>query len=157
MSNAVSPVQVRTARWSDLNTVAEFNTSMARETENKELDPPTVRAGVTAVLQHQDRGFYLIAEVDGQVAGQLMITNEWSDWRNGFFWWIQSVYVSPDYRRRGVYRALDAYVRAEALKRGNVRGVRLYVERNNHIAQSAYQNLGMSQSNYDMYEIEFGD
>lgn len=156
MSNAVSPVQVRTADWSDLNTVVQFNADMARETEDKELDPITVRAGVAAVLQDPGLGFYLIAEVDGRVAGQLLVTNEWSDWRNSFFWWIQSVYVALDYRRRGVYRALDARVRAEALRRGNVCGLRLYVERNNHIAQGAYRNLGMSHSNYDMYEFEFG-
>lgn len=156
MSNPVNPVQVRTARWSDLNTVVEFNAFMALETESKQLDPDTVRAGVAAVLQRPDLGFYLIAEIDGNVAGQLLITNEWSDWRNSFFWWIQSVYVAPDYRRQGVYRALDAYVRSVALKRGDVCGVRLYVERNNHTAQMAYRNLGMSQSSYDMYEIEFG-
>lgn len=148
-------MQVRTAGWADLGTLVQFNTEMARETENKELDPVRVRAGVAAVLQDQDLGFYLIAEVDRRVVGQLMITSEWSDWRSNFFWWIQSVYVAPDYRRRGVYRALDARVRAEALRRGNVGGVRLYVERNNHTAQKAYRNLGMSRSNYDMYEIEF--
>lgn len=156
MSNAISPVQVRTADWSDLNTVAEFNARMARETENRELDPIAVRAGVAAVLQDQDLGFYLIAEIDGSVVGQLLITSEWSDWRNRFFWWIQSVYVAPDYRRRGVYRALDAHLRAEALRRGNVCGVRLYVEHNNLAAQRVYRILGMSHSNYDMYEIEFG-
>ena len=155
MSNSVSPVHVRTARWSDLDTVVEFNALMARETEDKELDQVKVRAGVAAVLQNRPLGFYLIAEVDGYVAGQLLITSEWSDWRAGFFWWIQSVYVAPDYRRRGVYRALDAHVRDEALKRGDVCGVRLYVERNNHTAQMVYRNLGMSQSSYDMYEVEF--
>ena len=155
MSNSVSPVHVRTARWSDLDTVVEFNALMARETEDKELDPVTVRAGVAAVLQNSSLGFYLIAEIDGHVAGQLLITSEWSDWRDGLFWWIQSVYVVPDHRRRGVYRALDAHVRAEALRRGDVCGVRLYVERNNHTAQLVYRNLGMSQSSYDMYEVEF--
>ena len=155
MSNSVSPVHVRTARWSDLDTVVEFNALMARETEDKELDQVKVRAGVAAVLQNRPLGFYLIAEVDGYVAGQLLITSEWSDWRAGFFWWIQSVYVAPDYRRRGVYRSLDSQVRDEALKRGDVCGVRLYVERNNHTAQMVYRNLGMSQSSYDMYEVEF--
>jgi GNAT superfamily N-acetyltransferase len=155
MSNSVSPVHVRPARWSDLDTVVEFNALMARETEDKELDQVTVRAGVAAVLQNRVLGFYLIAEIDGHVAGQLLITSEWSDWRAGFFWWIQSVYVAPDYRRRGVYRALDSHVRDEALKRGDVCGVRLYVERNNHTAQMVYRNLGMSQSSYDMYEVEF--
>jgi GNAT superfamily N-acetyltransferase len=156
MSKAVSPVRVRTANWSDLNTVVQFNALLAWETEDRALDPATVRAGVAAVLLDHELGFYLIAEVDGGVVGQLLITSEWSDWRNSFFWWIQSVYVAPDYRRQGVYRALDAHVRAEALRRGNVVGVRLYVERNNHIAQKAYRSLGMACSIYDMYEFEFG-
>lgn len=155
MSNSVNPVHVRTARWSDLDTLVEFNALMALETEGKELDPVTVRAGVTAVLHNGSLGFYLIADVDGHVAGQLLITSEWSDWRDGFFWWIQSVYVARDYRRRGVYRALDSHVRDMALNRGDVCGVRLYVERNNHTAQMVYRNLGMSQSSYDMYEVEF--
>jgi GNAT superfamily N-acetyltransferase len=135
--------------------VVAFNALMARETEDKELDSIKVQAGVAAVLQNDSLGFYLIAEVDGHVAGQLLITSEWSDWRDGFFWWIQSVYVSPEYRRRGVYRALDSHVRDVARKRGDVRGVRLYVERNNHTAQMVYRNLGMSRSSYDMYEVEF--
>lgn len=149
-------VRVRTANRSDLDTVVQFNTLMARETENRELNPATVRAGVAAVLRNPDLGFYLVAEVDGKVVGQLLITSEWSDWRNRFFWWIQSVYVAPDNRRRGVYRALHAQVRAEALGRGDVAGVRLYVERGNHIAQRTYRNQGMTHSNYDMYQLEFG-
>jgi ribosomal protein S18 acetylase RimI-like enzyme len=136
--------------------VVQFNALMARETENRELDPTMVRAGVAAVLHNPDLGFYLVAEADGRLVGQLLITTEWSDWRNRFFWWIQSVYVAPDYRRRGIYRALNARVRAEALGRGNVGGVRLYVDRHNHIAQSTYRNLGMAYSNYDMYELQFG-
>ena len=84
-----------------------------------------------------------------------MITYEWSDWRNGCFWWIQSVYVHPDHRRRGVYRALDAHVRAEAKRDGNVCGLRLYVDRDNHVAQSVYASLEMQHSHYDLYEIDF--
>ena len=100
------------------------------------------------------RGFYLVAETAGQVVGQLLVTAEWSDWRNAYFWWVQSVYVSPDYRRRGVYRALDSHIRAEARRRGDTCGVRLYVERANHVARQAYTNLGMTRSRYDLYEID---
>jgi GNAT superfamily N-acetyltransferase len=148
---------------------------MARETEGKELDLARLRAGVEAVLGDASRGFYLVAEIpsaslsqrhvlseaergvrgDWQVVGQLLITTEWSDWRNGFFWWVQSVYVAPHYRRQGVYRALDNYLRAEALRRGDVCGLRLYVARTNQVAQQVYANLGMVRSHYDMYEVEF--
>jgi GNAT superfamily N-acetyltransferase len=128
---------------------------MARETEGKVLEPFRLRDGVKAVLQREDLGFYLMAEVDGQAVGQLLVTTEWSDWRNAFFWWVQSVYVRPDYRRMGVYRALDQEVRVEAGRRGNVCGIRLYVDGENLTAQQVYRRLGMSQSRYHMYEIEF--
>ena len=147
---------IRRATLSDLEAIIGFNAAMARETEGKALEPSRLRAGVTAVLQREDRGFYLLAELDGQAVGQLLVTTEWSDWRNGFFWWIQSVYVRPDYRRRGVYRALDQQVRLEAGRRGDVCGVRLYVDRENLVAQQVYRDLGMAQSRYFMYEIEFG-
>ena len=149
------PINVRLAQISDLATLVEFNIAMARETEGKELDPDLLRKGVTSALQSDDRGFYLVAEVDGKVAGQLMITREWSDWRNGFFWWIQSVYVHPNHRRQGIYRALDQRVKTLALEQGDVCGVRLYVDRSNQVAQQVYRQLGMSQSHYDLYEIDF--
>jgi len=114
---------------------------------------------VEAVLRDPDpdrgRGFYLLAEAEGQVVGQLLVTTEWSDWRNAFFWWVQSVYVAPSYRRRGVYRALDSYLRAEARRRGDVCGLRLYVARTNRVAQQVYASLGMARSHYDMFEVEF--
>ena len=155
MSDSNSSIRIRRATPSDLEDVVGFNSAMAQETEDKTLDLSRLRSGVAAVLQREALGFYLLAEIEGRVVGQLLITSEWSDWRNGFFWWIQSVYVAPEYRRRGVYRALDGYVQAEALRLGNICGVRLYVDRDNWVAHRVYSSLGMSHSHYDMYEIEF--
>jgi len=148
-------IVVRKATKSDLNTLVEFNAAMARETEDKTLDTELLSKGVSAVLAQDGLGFYLLAEIDGWTVGQLMITTEWSDWRNGYFWWIQSVYVDADYRRRGVYRALDSHVREEAQRQGDVCGLRLYVERNNHVAQQVYSSLDMHLSHYDLFEIDF--
>jgi GNAT superfamily N-acetyltransferase len=156
MTDSSPEIRVRQASLADLEAVVAFNAAMAQETEGKNLEPARLRAGVEAVLQQEKLGFYLVAEIEGKVAGQLLITTEWSDWRNGYFWWIQSVYVAPDYRRRGVYRALHEHARTKALSRQNVCGVRLYVDRDNRIAQQVYRNLGMSHSHYDLYEIEFG-
>ena len=114
------PVRVRRAISADLDTLVRFNAAMAQETEGITLEPARLRAGVATVLQDPNLGFYLVAETGGQVVGQLLITTEWSDWRNAFFWWIQSVYVARAYRRRGVYRALDGCLRAKAQRRGNV-------------------------------------
>ena len=148
-------ISVRQAIPADLDTVVEFNADLARESEGKTLDLERLRKGVVAVLDRDDRGFYLVAEAAGRVVGQLLITTEWSDWRNGFFWWIQSVYVAPDYRRRGVYRVLEGHVRSLAKQRGDVCGLRLYVERDNRVAQQVYSNLNMRRSHYDLFEIDF--
>ena len=146
---------MRWATLADLDTVVAFNAAMARETEGKELDLARVRAGVEAVLGDAKKGFYLVAEAEGQVVGQLLLTTEWSDWRNALFWWVQSVYVATHHRRQGVYCALDNYLRTEARRRGDVCGLRLYVARTNRVAQQVYANLGMVRSHYDMYEVEF--
>ena len=151
----VLDIKVRRAVDSDLETIVGFNVSMAAETEGKTLDLERLRPGVAAVLAEGRLGFYLVAEIGEQVAGQLMITTEWSDWRNAYFWWIQSVYVAPGFRRLGVYRALDGHVRTEARKHPNVCGLRLYVDRDNRVAQAVYAGLDMQHSNYDMYEIDF--
>ena len=148
-------ITVRRAVDSDLETIVGFNASMAEKTEGKTLDLERLRAGVAAVLADDRLGFYLVAEIRDHVAGQLMITTEWSDWRNAYFWWIQSVYVAPEFRRQGVYRALDGHVRTEAGKRSNVCGLRLYVDRDNRVAQAVYAGLDMQHSDYDMYEIDF--
>ena len=155
MPESNSGITIRGAVPGDLETVVGFNRAMAFETEGKGLDPATLRAGVEAVFQREDLGFYLLAELGGTVVGQLMITYEWSDWRDGFFWWIQSVFVSPESRRRGVYRALAEHVTGLAKAHGGVRGVRLYVDRDNAGAQAVYRRMGMSRSNYDLYELEF--
>ncbi len=151
------PILVRPANPSDLKALVEFNSAMALETEGKNLDPDPLHAGVAAVLEDGLKGFYLVAECQGNPVGQLLVTSEWSDWRNAYFWWIQSVYVMPEHRRRGVYRALDQQVRAQAKLRGNVCGVRLYVDRRNHGAQKVYSSLGMVPSHYDMYEVEISE
>ncbi len=156
MADSGPEIRVRRASLADLETVVAFNAAMAQETEGKNLEQARLRAGVEAVLQREGLGFYLMAEIDREVVGQLLITTEWSDWRNSYFWWVQSVYVAPDHRRRGVYRALHNHVRTEALSRRNVCGMRLYVDRDNHIAQQVYRNLGMSHSHYALYEVEFG-
>jgi len=127
--------------------------SLAHETEGLVLDRDVTLVGVRAVLEDPARGRYFIAEVDGRVAGQLMITPEWSDWRARWFWWIQSVYVQKPMRRRGVYRALHAHVLVEANRLG-VSCVKLYVDRDNQRAQATYEALGMRRSHYDLFEAE---
>lgn len=156
MASAASNIHVRRASQDDHGVIVQFNQAMALESEGKTLDAPTLQSGVNAVLQRDGLGFYLLAEAAGQVVGQLLITTEWSDWRNAYFWWIQSVYVSQEHRRQGVYRALHERVVAEAQQLGGICGVRLYVDRGNTIAQQVYDSLGMSHSHYDMYEVEFG-
>ncbi len=150
-----SDIQVRQASLMHLDTIVDFNAAMAKETEDKDLDTKLLRSGVEAVLTHNDRGFYLVAEHTGRPVGQLLITYEWSDWRNAFFWWIQSVYVSPEYRRMGVYKALHVYAAVQARRQSDVCGLRLYVDKDNRIAQGAYASLRMRQTHYDMYEIDF--
>jgi ribosomal protein S18 acetylase RimI-like enzyme len=155
---------IRRATVDDAETLARFNEMMAEETEDKALDPETVRAGVRAVFDKPDQAFYLVAERDAKIVGShsestssrvlgaLMITTEWSDWRNADFWWIQSVYVRPEARRTGVYRALHRDVRRRAREAPDVCGLRLYVERDNAAAQAAYEELGMTEPPYRMYE-----
>lgn len=155
MNPPIQPITIRRAVAADLDTLTRFNAAMALETEGKTLDAVALQAGVRAVLQNPALGFYLLAEVDARPAGQLLITTEWSDWRNAWFWWIQSVYVAPEFRRRGIYRALEQQVRQDALTAGTVCGLRLYVDRNNRAAQQVYVNLGMTLSHYDLYETEF--
>ena len=147
-----APLHIRLADSADIEVLVQFNAAMARETEAKTLQPAILHAGVAAVLAEPRRGFYLVAEHAGQIAGCLMITYEWSDWRNGDWWWLQSVYVHADHRRHGVFRALYAEVERRAAQRDDVVGVRLYVERDNQRAQQTYAALGMSQAHYHMYE-----
>lgn len=148
----MTAIRVRQAQIHDRKTLVTFNAAMALETENKALDPAVLAAGVDAVLAEPQRGFYLVGECDGAIAGCLMITFEWSDWRNGDWWWLQSVYIAPPFRRRGVFRALYAEVERLAAAAPRVVGVRLYVERDNTHAQQTYASLGMHEAHYRMFE-----
>lgn len=155
---------LRDATVADHAALVAFNQAMAQETEHKQLDPHKLGPGVRRVLEDAAVGRYFVAvaadiaaDADPQrsseesVVGQIMITTEWSDWRNGHFYWIQSVYVTPAWRRRGVYRALHQHVVDHARARGDVVGVRLYVEPDNVRAKKTYESLGMTK-NYDVME-----
>jgi len=144
-------VLIRAATPADVADLVAWNAAMAWETEHKRLDPETLQAGVRGVLEQPRRGFYLVAERAAAAVGCLLVTYEWSDWRNGDFWWIQSVYVTPAARRDGAFRALYAAVTQRATAAGAV-GLRLYVETENRHAQQTYEGLGMQRCHYFMYE-----
>ncbi len=146
-------LEIRTATSGDLKTLVEFNRLMAWETESKKLDENLLSRGIQAVLEDPRRGFYLVASQSGRVIGQLMITFEWSDWRNGLIWWFQSVYVHEDCRRRGVFAALFAEVRRLAREDPEVIGLRLYVENANERAIKTYLSLGMEDAGYRVIEL----
>ena len=148
-------VTVRPARASDLETLVRFSAAMAEETEGRTLDPDRLRRGTAAVLASSEYGYYLVAEMASQVIAQLLLTYEWSDWRNGVFWWIQSVYVEPAMRRRGVYRTMHEFVLRDAQRREDVCGIRLYVAKANGGAQTAYVRAGMGLTAYQVYEQDF--
>jgi len=143
---------LRRATPADAPTITEFNRLLAEESEGTRLDPAIVAVGVAAGLADPEKGLYFVAEEDGQTLGQLMITREWSDWRNGWLWWIQSVYVRADARKRGVFRALYEHIHAAAIAEQNVIGIRLYVEKDNHAAQKVYERLGLEWSGYMVLE-----
>jgi len=143
---------IRQAMAHDAAELAEFNINMAQETEGVRLIPEVIRAGVDNMIAHPERGFYLVVELDNGIQASLMVTTEWSDWRNGTFWWIQSVYVRPDYRRQGLYRELYERVKELAEQEPAVCGYRLYVERDNRTAQETYARLGMRETEYRIFE-----
>ena len=155
MSRKANDVVVRSAGGGDVDLLVEFNQAMAMESEDKGLDHATLTAGVRHLIENPIDGFYLVAELAGAPAGSLMVTYEWSDWRGGRFWWIQSVYVRPEHRRQGVYSALHRTVRERARSTPDTCGIRLYVERENSGAQKTYASLGMSETAYRLYEEEF--
>ena len=148
-------VTVRDAVVDDAPLIAEFNAAMALETEGRPLEPQRLLAGVQAVFDHPARGRYLIAMHADRPVGQLLLTYEWSDWRNACFWWIQSVYVVRDARGQGVYRALHEHVLATAKASPDVCGIRLYVDKANQAAQSVYRALAMTPTHYDFYELDW--
>ncbi|MBT6276089.1 MAG: GNAT family N-acetyltransferase [Chromatiales bacterium] len=153
---------IRDATADDLATIVQFNCSMALETEGKELDQRAVALGVSAMLDNANLGHYFVAQArgdashwqQGETLGCTMVTYEWSDWRAGAFWWIQSVYITPDARRQGVFSRLYGHIRGAALA-ANACGLRLYVERDNERAQATYAQLGMHETPYRLLEEEF--
>ncbi len=148
-------ILIREATTSDVDIVVSFNMAMAKETEGKQLAPEIARAGVAAGIADPARSLYFLAELAGKVAGQTMVTVEWSDWRNGFFWWIQSVYVDREYRRRSVFRSLYEHIRSEAKRREGVCGLRLYAHHDNRRAIETYLKLGMARTEYVLLEEEW--
>ncbi|WP_321478257.1 GNAT family N-acetyltransferase [uncultured Paludibaculum sp.] len=149
------PITIRLADPADAEFLVRGNASMALETEHLSLDLDRLRDGVHALFDDTSRGLYYIAEVNGRRAGQMMITYEWSDWRNGVFWWIQSVWVEPELRGRGIFKALYAHVEALARANQGVCGLRLYVEQDNERAQATYERCGMKRTAYQMFEADF--
>ena len=150
------PIALRPATPADVDTLADFNLRMAAETEHKTLDLDVLTPGVAAIVADPTKGHYTVAAIDGDVVGCLLITHEWSDWRNGDIWWIQSVYVVPEQRGRGVFRSLYTHVEQTARAAGAV-GLRLYVERDNTVAQTTYQKLGMRETEYKLMETLFDE
>ena len=145
-------IVIRKATLQDTDRLAKWAQAMALETEEKILPDEKIIPGVIAGLSDDQTARYFVAEIEGISVGTLMITTEWSDWRNGLWLWIQSVYVHPEYRRKGVYRALYAHIQAMAKQRPNICGIRLYVEKENQKAQLTYKNLGMQDAHYLVFE-----
>lgn len=149
----MSTILIRKARPEDIPAIVDFQQHMALETEELRLDSLTLEAGVTAVFNHPEKGFYLVAEIAGEVKASLMITREWSDWRNRTVWWIQSVYVEPGSRKKGIYAKMYAWLKDEIAERPDVAGIRLYVDERNTNAQAVYRALGMNGDHYRVFEF----
>jgi GNAT superfamily N-acetyltransferase len=150
-------IHVRHATIRDLATIVAFNQGLATETEGRQIDEETLQSGVKSALADPTRCLYFVAEHEGAIVGQCMVTFEWSDWRNGWLWWFQSVYVHENHRRQGVFRTLYEYVAKEARTRDDVRGLRLYVEKDNRHAMRTYEDLGMIPSGHLVYEWDWSD
>lgn len=144
-------ITVRKAIPEDAPYIIQFQLEMARETENISLDRETVTRGVNAVFKDPGKGEYYIAETGGRIVASLLITYEWSDWRNCNVWWFQSVYVMPEYRRQGIFRSMYSHIREKAVQMDNA-GLRLYVEAGNKRAMKTYEALGMNSGHYNFYE-----
>lgn len=145
-------IRYREATPADVPHIVDFQIAMARETEELELDREVCTRGVGALFDDASKGRYFVAEEEGRVVASLLITYEWSDWRNGNVWWIQSVYVRPEVRRRRVYAGLYEEVRRLVEADDNLRGIRLYVDRRNTRAQEVYERCGMNGEHYLVYE-----
>ncbi len=151
----INGIKIRTAEKKDASALIDFNQAMALETEGKRLKFEKISEGVNAVFDDEKKGFYLVAEdEDEKIIGGLMVTFEWSDWRNGWFWWIQSVYILPEARGKKIYSRLYDFVKEKAKAQGGVCGFRLYVEKENENAQKVYERLGMDKTDYLMFEAE---
>jgi GNAT superfamily N-acetyltransferase len=150
---ATMTLSIRRAAPADAEVIAQFNAALARESEGKTLDDAVLLRGVRAVLADPAKGFYTLAVQGGEPVGQVLVTFEWSDWRDGWYWWIQSVYVRADARRGGVFRALFAHLKDQAMADPTVIGLRLYVERDNLRAQETYASLGMTAEPYFLMGI----
>ena len=133
----------------------DFNLRLADETEHIQLEPERLKAGVDALLRDRGRGLYYLAEANGAIVGQVMITYEWSDWRNGNIWWLQSVYVHPQFRGRGVFKALFGHLQQLAATAGGVSALRLYMHAENSRARACYERLGMAETKYQVFELSF--
>ena len=144
---------IRKGEKKDIDVIAKYNIAMALETENKILDDETITNGVSSIIKDKSKGQYWVMEIDSILVGQLMVTYEWSDWRNGMMWWIQSVYVEPHYRRRGVYSSLYNNLVKMAKLDSSCCGIRLYVEKENYKAQDTYKSLGMKNAGYEIMEF----
>ncbi len=153
-----SHLQVRRASIADVEVISTFNVALAEETEGRSLDLPLLQAGIESLLRDPQKGWYAVVTPGSEpskIIGQLLITFEWSDWRNGNFWWLQSLYVDQPYRQQGVFRRLYDYVYAQAqASPEKVCGFRLYVEQENHLAQQTYVHIGFHKTPYQMYELE---
>jgi ribosomal protein S18 acetylase RimI-like enzyme len=148
----MADLEIRPALPGDAPAIAEFQIRMARETEELDLDRETVTRGVEAIFADPAKGTYWIAERAGRIVGCLLTTYEWSDWRNGTVLWIQSLYVPPEERGRGVYRALYDHLKRRVELDPSLKGIRLYVDRRNALAQQVYARLGMTREHYDLFE-----
>lgn len=145
-------IHIRDATSADQPVIANFNSQLAAETEGRILNEELIGHGVAALLADRTKGRYWLAVIDGQIAGQMMVTYEWSDWRNGMLWWIQSVYVPAQFRRRGVFSAMYEHVASLVRADKDACGIRLYVEKSNLHAQDTYRNLGMIKPGYEVME-----
>jgi len=155
MTQQASPVHIRSATADDVATIVEFNQLLAVESEDRELDVQVLARGVERALAQPELCRYFMAEIAGQIVGQTMLTYEWSDWRCGVFWWIQSVFVVPEHRSRGVFRALYQHIKSLAQSDGGICGLRLYVEQHNHPALATYGRMGMAPTGHLMYEDDW--
>ena len=146
-------IKIREANRSDAPSIIDFQLKMALETENLELTKSVLESGVKAVFDEDSKGAYYVAEVDGTVVGSLLTTYEWSDWRNGQILWIQSVYVANEFRGKGIYRNMYEYIKNKVRDHKlDFKGIRLYVDKTNDVAQKVYKKLGMENHHYEMYE-----